>query len=143
MMRRLPPCPYLRRRVHGRARRAARDAVRDRARRLELAAQRRRASATRCSRPGWTDYRERIEYAAHDVTALLRDGENVLGAILGDGWYAGFVGFDARRPGNHYGAEPELLCELHLEHADGSARDRRLRRAAGGRRRGRSSTPTC
>ena len=54
--------------------------------------------------PGWTDYRERIEYAAHDVTALLRDGENVLGAILGDGWYAGFVGFDPRRPGNHYGA---------------------------------------
>ena len=44
--------------------------------------------------PGWTDYRERIEYAAHDVTALLRAGENVLGAILGDGWYAGFVGFD-------------------------------------------------
>ena len=44
----------------------------------------------------------------------------MLGAILGDGWYAGFVGFDARRPGNHYGREPELLCELHLEYADGA-----------------------
>ena len=49
--------------------------------------------------PGWTDYRKRIEYAAHDVTELLREGENVLGAILGDGWYAGFVGFDPRRRG--------------------------------------------
>ena len=69
--------------------------------------------------PGWTDYRARIEYATHDVTELLRKGTNVLGAILGDGWYAGMVGFDARRPGNHYGRELELLCELHLEYADG------------------------
>jgi alpha-L-rhamnosidase len=70
--------------------------------------------------PGWTDYRRRIEYAAHDVTALLRGGDNVVAATLGDGWYAGFVGFDARRPGNHYGRDPELLCEMHLELADGS-----------------------
>jgi alpha-L-rhamnosidase len=70
--------------------------------------------------PGWTDYRERVEYAAHDVTALLRAGENELSAIVGDGWYAGFVGFDARRAGNHYGVEPELLCELHIERADGA-----------------------
>ena len=40
--------------------------------------------------------------------------------MLGDGWYAGMVGFDTRRPGNHYGRELELLCELHLEYADGS-----------------------
>jgi alpha-L-rhamnosidase len=69
--------------------------------------------------PGWTDYRRRIEYAAYDVTGLLRQGENVLAAILGDGWYAGFVGFDARRAGAHYGEHPELLCELHVEHVGG------------------------
>ena len=72
--------------------------------------------------PGWTDYRKRIEYAAHDVTELLADGTNVLSAILGDGWYAGFVGFDLKRAGAYYGTYPELLCELHLEYADG-ARD--------------------
>ena len=70
--------------------------------------------------PGWTDYRTRIEYAAHDVTALVRAGENVVGAILGEGWYAGHVGFNPKRQGNWYGDRPELLCELHLEHADGS-----------------------
>ena len=70
--------------------------------------------------PGWTDYRARIEYAAHDVTALVRAGENVVGAILGEGWYAGHVGFNPKRQGNWYGDRPELLCELHLEHADGS-----------------------
>ena len=69
--------------------------------------------------PGWTDYRKRIEYAAHDVTDLLADGSNVLSAILGDGWYSGFVGMDLKRAGAHYGTHPELLCELHLEYADG------------------------
>ena len=49
----------------------------------------------------------------------VRPGANELSAILGDGWYAGFVGFDARRPGNHYGSEPELLCELHVEYEGG------------------------
>ena len=44
--------------------------------------------------PGWTDYRKRIQYQTYDVTDLLREGPNALGAILGDGWYAGFVGFD-------------------------------------------------
>ena len=70
--------------------------------------------------PGWTDYRKRIEYAAHDVTELVRDGANVLSAILGDGWWSGFVGFDLKRAGAHYGTRPELLCELHLEHENGT-----------------------
>ncbi len=70
--------------------------------------------------PGWTDYRRRIEYAAHDVTELLREGANALSAILGDGWYSGFVGFDLKRAGAHYGTHPELLCELHVEYADGT-----------------------
>ena len=79
--------------------------------------------------PGWTDYRKRIEYAAHDVTELLADGTNVLSAILGDGWYSGFVGFDLKRAGARYGTYPELLCELHLEYADGDARGGGERRA--------------
>ncbi len=70
--------------------------------------------------PGWTDYRTRIEYAAHDVTELVREGANVLAAIVGDGWWSGFVGFDLKRAGAHYGTYPELLCELHLEHEDGT-----------------------
>ncbi len=70
--------------------------------------------------PGWTDYHKRIEYAACDVTDLVRDGDNVLGAILGDGWYCGFIGMNPKRAGAHYGPHPELLCELHLERADGT-----------------------
>jgi alpha-L-rhamnosidase len=85
--------------------------------------------------PGWTDYRKRIEYAAHDVTELVREGANVLSAILGDGWYSGFVGFDRKRAGARYGTHPELLCELHLEYADGArevvASDERWRATTG------------
>lgn len=35
--------------------------------------------------PGWTDYDTRVQYQVYDVTDLLRPGENVIGAILGDG----------------------------------------------------------
>ena len=70
--------------------------------------------------PGWTDYTRRIAYQTYDVTGLLAEGENVLGAILADGWYAGFYGFDAKRAGAHYGTAPELLAQLVLRLADGS-----------------------
>ncbi|RDG39630.1 alpha-L-rhamnosidase [Streptomyces corynorhini] len=69
--------------------------------------------------PGWTDYTRRVQYQTYDVTALLRDGENVLAATLADGWWSGFVGFEPRRAGAHYGAFPQLLAELHLTGADG------------------------
>ena len=54
------------------------------------------------------------------MTGLLAEGENVLGAILADGWYAGFVGFDAKRAGAHYGTAPELLAQLVITFADGT-----------------------
>jgi hypothetical protein len=40
--------------------------------------------------PGWTDYARRIPYLTYDVTGLLAEGDNVLGAILADGCYSGF-----------------------------------------------------
>ena len=46
--------------------------------------------------PGWTDYRKRVQYQTYDVTAHLQQGENELGAILGDGWYCGIVGWIGR-----------------------------------------------
>jgi alpha-L-rhamnosidase len=70
--------------------------------------------------PGWTDYAQRVLYQTYDVTGLLRPGENVLGAMLGDGWYSGFFGFDAKRAGAHYGTAPEFLAQLVIDLADGS-----------------------
>ena len=70
--------------------------------------------------PGWTDYAQRIGYQTYDATGLLRPGENVLGALLADGWYSGFVGFDAKRAGAQYGAAPEFLAQLVIGFADGT-----------------------
>jgi alpha-L-rhamnosidase len=37
--------------------------------------------------PGWTNYRKTDLYLAYDVTGLLRDGANAIGAMLGNGMY--------------------------------------------------------
>ncbi|WP_230860040.1 alpha-L-rhamnosidase [Actinoplanes aureus] len=70
--------------------------------------------------PGWTEYHQRIQYQTYDVTAHLRDGDNVLSAVVADGWWSGYVGFDARRPARHYGDAPQFLAQLVAEFADGS-----------------------
>jgi alpha-L-rhamnosidase len=67
--------------------------------------------------PGWTNYDIRAQYQAYDVTKLLRQGENVLGAILGDGWYAGYVGWLERQ---RYGDRPKFLAQLVIAFEDGS-----------------------
>jgi alpha-L-rhamnosidase len=71
--------------------------------------------------PGWTDYRDRVDYQTHDITDLITPGANVLDVTIADGWWSGYVGFDPRRSGAHYGTYPQLLAELHLDHADGTS----------------------
>lgn len=68
--------------------------------------------------PGWTDYSKRVYYQTYDVTELIKKGGNAIGAILADGWYAGYIGFSKRR--EHYGSEPRLFVQLEIEYADGS-----------------------
>ncbi len=67
--------------------------------------------------PGWTEYKKRVQYQAYDVTALLRPGANAAGAVLGDGWYCGHLGWRER---NYYGERPQLLAQLVLTFTDGS-----------------------
>jgi alpha-L-rhamnosidase len=71
--------------------------------------------------PGWTDYAVRIQYQAHDVTEMLEPGTNAMGALVGDGWYSGYFGFQPKRSGAHYGDHPELLAQLHLRYLDGTS----------------------
>ena len=67
--------------------------------------------------PGWTSYHDHLQYQTYDVTDLLRSGANALGAILGDGWYRGFLGFQGAR--NQYGETLALLAQLQVTYADG------------------------
>jgi alpha-L-rhamnosidase len=70
--------------------------------------------------PGWTEYHRRLQYQTYDVTEMVRSGGNVLGAIVADGWWSGYVGFDGRRPAQHYGDHTGFLAQLVLDFADGS-----------------------
>ncbi len=67
--------------------------------------------------PGWTDYDRRVAARTFDVTHRLKPGANVVGAVLGDGWYSGYVGYDAHRA--LYGDRPRVRVQLDLEYADG------------------------
>lgn len=67
--------------------------------------------------PGWTSYDHRLRYQTYDVSGLLEEGANALGARLGDGWYRGYIGFDWQR--THYGDTLALLAQLHVTYEDG------------------------
>ncbi|WP_136043075.1 MULTISPECIES: glycoside hydrolase family 78 protein [unclassified Microbacterium] len=68
--------------------------------------------------PGWTVYRERLRYYTYDVTGLLRDGENAIGAWLGDGWYRGRLGWRGGHR-NVFGQDLSFLAQLEITYADG------------------------
>jgi alpha-L-rhamnosidase len=69
--------------------------------------------------PGWTDYKAKLFYQTYDVTSSLHKGENVIGALLGDGWYgSGLVFFQQRF---NFGPPPlRLLAQVDIEFTDGS-----------------------
>jgi alpha-L-rhamnosidase len=68
--------------------------------------------------PGFTQFEKRIQYQTYDVTKLLTSGQNVLGAVLGDGWFASGMTWT----GLHFKVLPpvRLLAQLEIEYSDGS-----------------------
>lgn len=73
--------------------------------------------------PGWTDYNKRVYYQTYDITSNLNEGKNTFGAILADGWYAGYLGY-ALLIGNpvvrnFYGNVPLLKAQIEVEYKNG------------------------
>ncbi|MDN3549401.1 glycoside hydrolase family 78 protein [Mucilaginibacter aquaedulcis] len=68
--------------------------------------------------PGWTEYKKRLQYQVYDITPLLQQGDNVVGAMLGDGWFRGTTGFASQWA--VWGKKLALLCQLQITYADGS-----------------------
>ncbi|KAL7956302.1 bacterial alpha-L-rhamnosidase domain-containing protein [Trichoderma compactum] len=66
-----------------------------------------------CLAPGWQSYEHHLNYQVYDVTDLLKEGENVIGAYVGEGWFAGRLG----RPGvsNIWGDRLGFLCQLEID----------------------------
>jgi alpha-L-rhamnosidase len=121
----LPPCPYFRKEFST-AGPVARAGVYATALGLyEIHLNGRKVGADYFT-PGWTDYNKRVYYNTYDVTGLLREGGNALGAILAEGWYSGHVALLLMRVAGmptgrgRYGDRPALRVQLRLEYADGS-----------------------
>ena len=68
--------------------------------------------------PGWTSYDFRYQYQTYDVTGLLKNGTNCLGAMLGDGWFRGRIAWGGKR--NSYGKKLALLAQLVIRYTDGT-----------------------
>ncbi|MES2378231.1 MAG: family 78 glycoside hydrolase catalytic domain [Bacteroidota bacterium] len=68
--------------------------------------------------PGYTSYNKRIQYQAYDVTNLLKQGNNAIGASLGSGWYRGIYGIGTRK--EIYGKDIALLLQLNITFTDGT-----------------------
>ncbi|MEE9602600.1 MAG: family 78 glycoside hydrolase catalytic domain, partial [Thermoguttaceae bacterium] len=73
--------------------------------------------------PAWTTYSKRVLYSTFDVTDMLAQGENVLAAVVGNGWYNPLPmrmwGRRNLREALTIG-RPRLILQLNLEYADGS-----------------------
>jgi alpha-L-rhamnosidase len=67
--------------------------------------------------PGWTDYTRRLQYRGYDVTAAIKQGRNALGAVLGNGWYSGNIGFAGSQ---RYGTSPWYSAQLIIRYTDGT-----------------------
>ena len=70
--------------------------------------------------PGWTNYNQTVLYNTYDVTHAVNKGKNVIGAIVGNGFY-----YINREPGRFRKLEttygmPKLICKLKIIFTDGS-----------------------
>jgi alpha-L-rhamnosidase len=68
--------------------------------------------------PEWTDYDKRIHYRTYDLAGVIVPGRNALAAVLGDGWWSGYVGWQETR-GRYGSLENSVMVQLEIELVDG------------------------
>ncbi|MEN5232990.1 alpha-L-rhamnosidase [Sphingobacterium faecium] len=68
--------------------------------------------------PGLTQYNKTQLYQTYDVTEALVSGNNVMGAILSEGWWSGAATYMGEF-WNFFGDRQSLLAQLVVTHADG------------------------
>ncbi len=67
-------------------------------------------------KPGWTEYKTRLQYQEFDVADALRDGENTLCVCVAPGWCVGEIGHEGYR--NFWAKQVECLAQLTItDHA--------------------------
>jgi alpha-L-rhamnosidase len=69
-------------------------------------------------KPGWTSYQFHLIHETTDVTGLIHEGANAIGANLGGAWYTENFGF-REGASRFYGEQPSVAAQLVIEYADG------------------------
>ena len=74
--------------------------------------------------PGWTAHKAQALYVVHDITGMLKKGQNVAGVMLGNGWYNPlpmrlFRRFNLRD--HQQTGRPVLKAQLLINYTDGSS----------------------
>lgn len=73
-----------------------------------------------CMAPGWTSYKHRLNYRVFDISSFLNPkGKNAIGVEIGEGWYAGRLGF-RRGKRFFYGEDMAVLAQLEVDFGDES-----------------------
>jgi hypothetical protein len=68
--------------------------------------------------PGWTNYDKTVFYNLYDVTAMLQQGKNVIGAFVGNGFYN--INRERYRKLVIAWGNPKLIGQLRIRFTDGS-----------------------
>lgn len=68
--------------------------------------------------PGWSSYAHRLSYQSFDVTDTIREGGNVLGVHVAEGWFMGRLGFAGGKR-NIWGERLGVMCQLVISMHDG------------------------
>jgi alpha-L-rhamnosidase len=68
--------------------------------------------------PGFTDFSKRLQYQTYDVTDLLTNGVNLVGAIAGGGWFSSGMSWTAE----HFALPPQVrfLAQIEINYTDGT-----------------------
>jgi alpha-L-rhamnosidase len=69
--------------------------------------------------PGWTQYSKHALYVGFDLTGILKNGENCLGAELGNGFY--YQPRERYRKITGAYGYPKMICRLTIVYTDGSS----------------------
>lgn len=71
--------------------------------------------------PGWTNYRKTCLYSTHDVTDQIKQKENALGIMLGNGMYNVPGGRYVKFKGTF--GPPKFILQMRIEYQDGTVQE--------------------
>lgn len=70
--------------------------------------------------PGCEEYDAYLAYNTYDVTEMLQEGGNAMGAVLGEGWWTGQMTFEVSNY-NYFGDQPAMMAKLVIDYEDGTS----------------------